>query len=79
VKRIVVAIGLLALPGCGAQRDLQPVAGRSLPPAPYGAIAKPTAGQLLTASSQARPNRSDDVLTSSDERQGNEFDLPPAR
>jgi uncharacterized protein YceK len=79
VKRIVVALAVIALSGCGAQRDLQPIAGRSLPPAPYGAVAKPTPTQLLTASSQSRPQRSDDVLTSSDERQGNEFDLPPAR
>lgn len=79
MKRIAGAIVLIALSGCGAARDLQPVAGKALPPAPYGATATPTPSQLLTASSQARPQRSDDVLTSSEQRQGNEFDLPPAR
>ncbi|MBN8808034.1 MAG: hypothetical protein J0I47_07325 [Sphingomonas sp.] len=79
MKRIVLVLALAALSGCGAARDLQPVAGRALPPAPYGATATPTPTQLLTASSQARPQRSDDVLTSSEVRQGNEFDLPPSR
>jgi hypothetical protein len=57
---------------------LKPAEGKPLPVAPYGATATPTPNQLLTASIQARPQRSDDLLTSSQERQGNEFDLPPA-
>lgn len=79
MKRMAGIFALIALSGCGAARDLQPIAGEALPPAPYGATATPTPTHLLTASSQARPQRSDDVLTSSEQRQGNEFDLPPAR
>jgi hypothetical protein len=78
VKRIVLLGLVLALSACGAARDLKPVAGKALPVAPYGATAAPTAPQLLTATSQQRPERSDELLTSSEERQGNEFDLPPA-
>ena len=78
MKRLVTIALVLALCGCGAARDLKPLAGKSLPVAPYGATATPTPTQLLTASSQARPNRSDELLKSSEERQGNEFDLPPA-
>ncbi len=77
--KLFVILGLvLALSACGAARDLKPAAGKALPVAPYGATTAPNANQLLTASTQARPQRSDDLLTSSQERQGNEFDLPPA-
>jgi hypothetical protein len=78
VKRFAILGLVLALSACGAARDLKPAAGKALPVAPYGATATPTPNQLLSASIQARPARSDDLLTSSEERQGNEFDLPPA-
>jgi hypothetical protein len=78
VKRIAILGLVLALSACGAARDLKPAPGKALPVAPYGANAAPTPTQLLSASTQARPARSDDLLTGSEERQGNEFDLPPA-
>lgn len=78
MKRLVALCLVLALAACGAARDLKPAAGEALPVAPYGAVATPTPSQLLTASSQARPERSDELLKNSEERQGNEFDLPPA-
>jgi hypothetical protein len=78
VKRLVALGLLIVLSACGAARELKPAEGKALPVAPYGATATPTPGQLLTASSQARPQRTDELLTSSQERQGNEFDLPPA-
>ena len=77
MKRLVVLGLVFALAACGAARDLKPKAGEALPIAPYGAAATPTPNQLLTASSQTRPSRTDELLTSSEERQGNEFDLPP--
>ena len=77
MKRLFTLGLVLALSACGAARDLKPAAGKTLPVAPYGASATPSATQLLTASSQARPARSDELLTNSQERQGNEFDLPP--
>ncbi|WP_375397542.1 hypothetical protein [uncultured Sphingomonas sp.] len=77
--RKLLLLGLvLAVSACGAARDLEPAAGERLPVAPYGATATPTPGALLTASSQARPERSDELLKSSEERTGNQFDLPPA-
>ena len=79
MKSLLVLGLAFVLLGCGAARDLKPLAGGTLPPAPYGATATPTPKQLLTASSQARPNRSDELLRSSEERQGNEFDLPPSK
>jgi hypothetical protein len=70
------AVGLL-LSGCGASSALKPAAGQPLPVAPYGAKATPTPTQLLTPSNQARPERSDELLKNSQERRGDEFDLPP--
>lgn len=75
----VLILGLIfALSACGAARELKPAEGKALPVAPYGTTVQPTANQLLTASAQARPARSDELLTNSEERQGNQFDLPPA-
>jgi hypothetical protein len=75
---LLVPLALLALGGCGAAADLQPAAGEKLPIAPYGARATPTAQQLLTPSNQARPQRSDELLTRSEQRRSDEFDLPPS-
>ncbi len=78
MKRLLLIGIVLALAACGAARELKPAEGKKLPIAPYGATATPTPNQLLTASSQSRPERSDELLRQSEERQGNEFDLPPA-
>ena len=77
MRRIVAVLSALALSGCGAAAGLQPPAGKALPVAPYGATATPTPKQLLTPSPQARPQRSDELLKSSEERRSDEFDLPP--
>jgi hypothetical protein len=82
MKRLVIGAGpallvMLALASCGAAKDLQPAAGEALPVAPYGARATPTPAQLLTPTSQQRPERSDEVLRSSQARRSDEFDLPP--
>jgi len=71
------AISLALLAGCGASSGLKPAKGESLPVAPYGAKATPTAKELITPTSQARPERSDDLLKSSENRRSDEFDLPP--
>ena len=76
--RIAVLLGAaLILTGCGASKGLKPEKGASLPIAPYGAHATPTPTQLLTPSNQARPERSDELLASSEERRSDEYDLPP--
>ena len=65
------------LAGCGSAVGLKPPPGSALPPAPYGATAQPTPTQLVTPTPQQRPQRSDELLTSSQERRADEFDLPP--
>ena len=77
--KIAILLGTgLALTSCGAASNLKPPPGKSLPVAPYGAQATPTPKQLVTPSSQARPARSDDLLSSSQDRRSDEFDLPPS-
>ena len=81
MKAILPFLGtaaLLALAACGASTGLSPAKGDPLPVAPYGATATPTPTQLLTPGSQARPQRSDELLTQSQERRSDAFDLPPA-
>ncbi|MDQ2892111.1 MAG: hypothetical protein M3R64_03335 [Pseudomonadota bacterium] len=76
MKRAVLLIGF-ALAGCGAAKPLEVRQGGSLPPAPYGATAVPTPAQLMTPTTQQRPQRSDELLKNSEERRSDEFDLPP--
>ncbi len=77
MKRCIVVAAALALAGCGAADGLKPADGKSLPVAPYGAKATPTPAELLTPTTQQRPQRSDELLTKSQERRSDEFDLPP--
>ncbi len=72
----VVALAV-ALAACGARRDLRPQENTALPPAPYGATATPTPGQLLDPNTQQRPSRSDELLTESKARGDDPFALPP--
>ena len=74
------AIGVvlaLLLAACGSMASLKPKNG-ALPVAPYGARATPTPAQLFQPPPQSRPQRSDELLTNSEERRSDEFDLPPA-
>ena len=78
MKRLFGIVGLaLALSGCGKADGLVPTAGKTLPIAPYGAKTQPTAEQLLAPTTQQRPQRSDELLTTSQPRRSDEFDLPP--
>ena len=69
---------LLLLPAaCGSPAPLTPLAGRSLPPPPPFEGERPTAAELLAPTPQQRPDRTDEILTRSEERQPDRFDLPP--
>ncbi|KFG90627.1 Argininosuccinate lyase [Sphingobium herbicidovorans NBRC 16415] len=69
----------LALASCGGRQPLKPVEGQKMPAVPVGAAAAPTAQQLMTPSIQARPERNVELLTQSQERRDDPFDLPPER
>ena len=76
IHRLLCAALVVVLAGCGSQRDLRPLAGASLPPAPYGRGDQPTPAELLEPSPQAIPARSEELLRQSEERQDDPFDLP---
>jgi hypothetical protein len=68
---------LLLLAACGAQRDLEPQAGKTLPPAPFGRADQPTAEELLEPTPEAQPVRTVELRRQSEERADDPFDLPP--
>lgn len=74
----LMILGLaLALSACGSRGALELEEGKTLPPAPYGARETPTPDQLLEPAPETRPGRSDEILTESEERGDDPFDLPP--
>jgi hypothetical protein len=78
VTRVLpIALLALALAGCGSRKDLEPVAGASLPPPPYGRADPPTATELLALDPQAAPERNVELRRESEEREDDPFDLPP--
>lgn len=73
----ISAAAMALVAGCGSRAPLSPEAGRQLPVAAVGSTQSQTAEQLTTPPAQARPGRSDELLKRSEERQDDEFDLPP--
>ena len=68
---------LLLLAACGSREPLRPAAGQSMPVTPAMAAQPPTTEELLTPPPIARPQRVDDSLRRSEEREDDRFDLPP--
>jgi hypothetical protein len=67
----------LLLSACGAVQALTPARDASLPIKPATAPAQPNADQLLAQSPTVKPGRSDELLTKSQARRDDRFDLPP--
>jgi hypothetical protein len=76
--RLVLIVGFIALAGCGRVSELKPEAGHSLPVKPLLARTTPTANELLTPPTYARPDRVDELMKRSTARKADPFDLPPA-
>jgi len=75
---LVTTLAAMALLGaCGAKEDLKPAANQPAPTIPVGATRAPTTEELTTPDAQAMPARSDELLKRSEERQPDDFDLPP--
>lgn len=75
---ILCALTAAALLGaCGAKEDLKPPANQPPPVVPIGAPRAPTTEELTTPDAQARPARSDELLKRSEQREPDDFDLPP--
>lgn len=77
MKHLVALAFAFSLCACGQKAELEPAAGQTLPPAPYGAKAQPDAAALLEPDPHAAPERSVELRKRSEERQDDPFDLPP--
>ena len=78
MKQIALAaLALILLAGCGGREPLRPAPGDTMPPAPAAASGPPTTDELLEPTPIARPERVDELLTRSEEREDDRFDLPP--
>jgi hypothetical protein len=69
--------GLLLVAGCGVRAPLEPEPGQPLPVAPETAPRQLSSEELLEPPPIARPARVDELLTRSEEREEDRFDLPP--
>ena len=68
--------GMLLLGACGNRQTLRPATGTAPPKAATAPRARTTA-ELLAPSPAMRPGRSDELLTKSQPRTTDPFDLPP--
>ncbi|MCE7795582.1 hypothetical protein LWE61_03315 [Sphingobium sufflavum] len=71
---MIVAVGL---GGCGRMAPLKRTTGMRPLPVAAGASEPATADQLIAPNTQSRPSRNVDVLTRSEKRAEDPFDLPP--
>jgi hypothetical protein len=76
-KSVPLALLALLLAGCGGRQALEPAPGDRLPVKPAMAAVAPTTEELLVPPPIARPERVDELLRRSEERQDDRFDLPP--
>jgi hypothetical protein len=74
---LLFGFAALALAGCGLERPLEPPRGGAMPVAPRMAARAPTVDEMLAAPTTARPDRIDELLRRSEEREDDHFDLPP--
>ena len=79
MRVLLPLLGLALLAACGNVEPLQPRAGEGMPVKPAMAVRAPTTEELLTPPSNARPDRQDEGLRRSEEREDDPFDLPPTR
>jgi hypothetical protein len=76
-EALTLATMSLTLASCGAREELAPAPGEGMPVAPAMARVEPTTDDLLTPSPEQRPERVDELLRRSEEREDDPFDLPP--
>jgi hypothetical protein len=77
LARIALIATLSVVAGCGKVAPLHPAEGQSLPVKPALASKTPTAEELLTPPTYARPERIDELMKRSQPRRADRFDLPP--
>ncbi len=78
VRLACIAAFAIAAAACGSRVPLEPPMG-TIVPKPAQAPAAPTTEEMLTRYDIAQPDRQDDSLRRSEEREDDPFDLPPTR
>jgi hypothetical protein len=76
-SRLLLLTAFAAIAACGRVADLKPATGHALPVKPLMARTTPTAKDLLTPPTYARPDRVDELIKRSEARPADPFDLPP--
>ena len=76
-KRLSILALTVALAACGKVAPLTPGAGKVLPVKPRLADHRTDAAELLSFTPEARPARVDEILTRSQPRKPDRFDMPP--
>ena len=75
---VLVSLPLvMALVGCGSQRDLQLAPGQIPPPVAYGRQVPASSAEMLKVGPEAAPQRNVELRHQSEERADDPFDLPP--
>ena len=77
IRTATILTSALILTACGGREPLQPAQGEGMPVAPAMAQTVPTTDDLLEPSTLQRPERVDELLRRSEEREDDPFDLPP--
>ncbi len=77
-KSLIMAFAMLLVAACGQSGQLVRNPASPGPAVPTGEARAPTAAEQTTPNAQSRPRRSDEVLKQSQEREADEFDLPPS-
>ena len=78
MKRAFLIVGVaLGVAGCGQVAPLKPAPGQAMPVKPLLASETPSVSELLALPTQAKPKRVDELLTKSQPREPDRFDLPP--
>jgi hypothetical protein len=76
-RALPVIFPLVLLAGCGTPAKLRPQPGMSEVPVANSAPVRASPTELMTALTQARPDRQADLIIRSEERRDDPFDLPP--
>lgn len=69
---------VLALAGCGSRKALKAKPGMDPAPVAYGSVRAKNPDEMMQPDMQARPDRSAEPLTRSQERADDPFSLPPS-
>lgn len=77
MKKIATIAAFALLAGCGSREPLELAPGQSEPPQPLMTSDPQISQDLLAIPPVARPERVDEVLRRSEEREDDRFDLPP--